>query len=86
MIYNPFGVQCAHHSALWSWIVFDLPHGLSHLLSGEAGRTKGQSNVISSLVEPQALAVVIFSTVIVAKINDLYVYVCGHTFKGTVVS
>lgn len=61
MIYNPFGVQYAHQSALWSWIVFDLPHGSSHLLFGEAGRTKGQSNIISSLVEPQALPVVLFS-------------------------
>lgn len=55
VIYNPPGVQCAHHPALWSWAVFDLPHGSSHLFSGEAGSTKGQSNVISSLVEPLAL-------------------------------
>lgn len=34
--------------------VFDLSQDLSHLLPGEAERTKGQSNVISSPVELQA--------------------------------
>ena len=55
VIYNPLSVRCAQHSALWSPAVFDLLHGSSHLLPREAGRTKGQSNVTSSLVELQAL-------------------------------
>lgn len=59
VIYNPFGVQYTHHSALWSWVVFDLSHGSPHLLPEEAVRTKGQSNVISSLVEPRTLLVVL---------------------------
>lgn len=59
MIYKPFGAQDAHRSALWSRAGFDLSHGSSHLLPEEAVGTKGQSNIISSLVEPQALLVVL---------------------------
>lgn len=68
---------CAQHSALWSPAAFDLLHGSSHLLPREAGRTKGQSNVASSLVELQlALESCFLAAFTGAKINDLHVYIC----------
>ena len=76
VIYNPAGVQCAQRSALWSPAAFDLPSSSSHLLSGEAGETKGQSNVSSSLVEPQLSPESCFLAAFTgAKINNLHVVV-----------
>ena len=63
-------------STLWSPAGFDLPSSSSHLLSGEAGETKGQSNVSSSLVEPQLSPESCFLAAFTgAKINNLHVVV-----------
>lgn len=74
VIYNPAGVQWAQRSALWSPAGFDLSSSSSHLLSGEAGGTKGQSNVSSSLAEPQLSPESCFLAAFTgAKINNLHV-------------
>ena len=74
VIYNPAGVQCTQRSALWSPAGFDLLSSSSHLLSGEAGGTKGQSNVSTSLVKPQlSLESCFLAAFTGAKINNLHI-------------